>query len=229
MDERQRTDDRERNQNMQALEKRNKGRGKMDERLMKQLQEAVGSPPEAALKDSRRQVARWFAQTAPLIRWDVIESPLGPLYIAASARGLCNLDFAVSRAGFIGGLDPLAQTEQNPTALAPVAKQLRDYFESTRSEFDLPVDLERLTPFQMSVLQAARRIPPGNTRTYGQVAHAVGKPKASRAVGQALGRNPVPIVIPCHRVVASDGSLGGYSGGGGLESKRLLLTLEGAL
>ena len=137
----------------------------MDERLMKQLQEAVGSPPEAALKDSRRQVARWFAQTAPLIRWDVIESPLGPLYIAASARGLCNLDFAVSRADFIGGLDPLAQTEQNPTALAPVAEQLRDYFESTRSEFDLPVDLERLTPFQMSVLQAARRIPPGNTRT----------------------------------------------------------------
>lgn len=229
MDERQRTDDRERNQNMQALEKRNKGRGEMDERLMKQLQEAVGSPPEATLKDSRRQVARWFAQTAPLIQWDVIESPLGPLYIAASARGLCNLDFAVSRADFIGGLDPLAQTEQNPTALAPVAEQLRDYFESTRSEFDLPVDLERLTPFQMSVLQAARRIPPGNTRTYGQVAHAVGKPKASRAVGQALGRNPIPIVIPCHRVVASDGSLGGYSGGGGLESKRLLLTLEGAL
>jgi O-6-methylguanine DNA methyltransferase len=214
---------------MQALEKRNKGRGEMDERLMKQLQEAVGSPPEATLKDSRRQVARWFAQTAPLIQWDVIESPLGPLYIAASARGLCNLDFAVSRADFIGGLDPLAQTEQNPTALAPVAEQLRDYFESTRSEFDLPVDLERLTPFQMSVLQAARRIPPGNTRTYGQVAHAVGKPKASRAVGQALGRNPIPIVIPCHRVVASDGSLGGYSGGGGLESKRLLLTLEGAL
>ena len=229
MDERQRTDDRERNQNMQALGKRNKGRGEMDERLMKQLQEAVGSPPEATLKDSRRQVARWFAQTAPLIQWDVIESPLGPLYIAASARGLCNLDFAVSRADFIGGLDPLAQTEQNPTALAPVAEQLRDYFESTRSEFDLPVDLERLTPFQMSVLQAARRIPPGNTRTYGQVAHAVGKPKASRAVGQALGRNPIPIVIPCHRVVASDGSLGGYSGGGGLESKRLLLTLEGAL
>ena len=79
------------------------------------------------------------------------------------------------------------------------------------------------------MLQTARNIPQGTLWTYGQVAQAIGKPKASRAVGQALGRNPVPIVIPCHRVIASDGSLGGYSGGGGLESKRFLLGLEGAL
>jgi methylated-DNA-[protein]-cysteine S-methyltransferase len=79
------------------------------------------------------------------------------------------------------------------------------------------------------VLQAVRTIPAGTVWTYGQMARAIGKPQASRAVGQALGRNPVPVVVPCHRVIAGDGSLGGYSGGGGLASKRLLLDLEGAL
>jgi methylated-DNA-[protein]-cysteine S-methyltransferase len=78
-------------------------------------------------------------------------------------------------------------------------------------------------------LQAVRTIPAGTVWTYGQMARAIGNPRASQAVGQALGRNPVPVVIPCHRVIASDGSLGGYSGGGGLASKRLLLNLEGAL
>ena len=116
-----------------------------------------------------------------------------------------------------------------PAGAYTVAEQLQAYFDGTCFSFDLPLDLERLTPFQLSVLQTARSIQPGTKWTYGQMAQAIGKPKASRAVGQALGRNPVPIVIPCHRVVASDGSLGGYSGGGGVESKRLLLVLEGAL
>jgi len=201
----------------------------MDEQLIQQMHEALGSPRRADVTASRRQVTRWFAETAPLIQWDVIESPLGPLYIAASAQGLCNLDFGVSQANFVEHLDPLARTERNSIGLAPIAEQLRDYFDGARVGCDIPLDLERATPFQLSVLQAARRIPSGSTWTYGQVAHAIGKPKASRAVGQALGRNPVPIVIPCHRVVASDGSLRGYSGGGGLESKRRLLVLEGAL
>jgi methylated-DNA-[protein]-cysteine S-methyltransferase len=103
------------------------------------------------------------------------------------------------------------------------------YFTDPGYRFELPVDLDRLTPFQVTVLQAARSIPSGSVWTYGQLARTIGSPKASRAVGQALGRNPVPIVIPCHRVVASDGSLGGYSGGGGLQSKRFLLGLEGAI
>ena len=201
----------------------------MDERLTEKIKDAMGKPPEEAVANSRRHMAQWFAQTAPLIQWDVTDSPLGPLFIAASARGLCSLDFGVSQEDFVGQLDPMAQTERNPMALAPVTEQLHGYFEGTRTGFDLPIDLDRLTPFQTSVLQAARLIQPGTTLTYGQVAHAIGKPKASRAVGQALGRNPVPIVIPCHRVVASDGSLGGYSGGGGVASKRLLLALEGAV
>ena len=142
---------------------------------------------------------------------------------------MCKLDFGVNQADFLSRLDPLARTERNPVALEPIAAQLRAYFADARTEFDVSLDLDRLTPFQRSVLMTARRIPPGTVWTYGQVAQTIGKPRASRAVGQALGRNPMPIVIPCHRVVASDGGLGGYSGGGGLASKRWLLRLEGAL
>jgi O-6-methylguanine DNA methyltransferase len=201
----------------------------MDEHVLMNLQGAIGGPAEEAVAASRGGVKGWFERTAPLIQWDFTRSPLGPLYVAASRRGLCGLDFGVSEADFLGGLDPLARVERDPAALAQATRQLREYFEGTRQRFDLPLDLEQLTPFQLSVLQTARRIPMGSVWTYGQVARTIGQPKASRAVGQALGRNPIPIVIPCHRVVAADGRLGGYSGGGGLESKRLLLRLEGAL
>jgi methylated-DNA-[protein]-cysteine S-methyltransferase len=204
-------------------------RERMDEQLKKQLQETLGAPTEDAVVASRQQVGRWFARTAPLIQWDVIQSPLGSLYISASAQGLSSLDFGVSQADFLSRLDSLARTERNPAALSSIVEQLQAYFAGDRLSFELPLDLGRLTPFQLGVLQAARGIPPGSVWTYGQVARAIGKPKASRAVGQALGRNPVPIVIPCHRVIASDGGLGGYSGGGGLQSKRFLLSLEGAL
>jgi O-6-methylguanine DNA methyltransferase len=202
---------------------------KMDERVVKRVQETLGSPAETAVTGSRRRVTGWFVETAPLLQWDVIPSPLGPLYVATSAKGLCSVDFGVSEADFKKRLDPLARTERNPAALAPIAEQLQAYFAGTRLRFDASLDLDQLTPFQASVLQTARRIPRGSVWTYGQVARTLGKPQASRAVGQALGRNPVPIVIPCHRVIASDGGLGGYSGGGGLESKRFLLQLEGAL
>jgi O-6-methylguanine DNA methyltransferase len=191
--------------------------------------EAVGSPPEAAIAASRQQVQDWFAQVAPLCQWDVVASPLGPLYVAARDGRLYRVDFEVSEASFVASLDPQARVERDPAALANVRKQLRAYFDDAHLRFDLPLDLDRLTPFQQLVLSTVRRIPVGAVWTYGQVARAIGKPKASRAVGQALGRNPVPIVIPCHRVIAGDGSLGGYSGGGGLASKRLLLQLEGAL
>ena len=201
----------------------------MDEYQLARLKEATGTPPQAAVTASRRQVLNQFATTAPLIQWTVVPSPLGPLYVAASAQGVCRVGFGVSQADFLSRLDPLARTKQNATALVPITAQLREYFAGQRSQFDLVLDLSRSTPFQRGVLQTARRIPSGSVWTYGQVARVIGKPRASRAVGQALGRNPVPIVVPCHRVVASDGGLGGYSGGGGLESKKLLLQLEGAL
>jgi methylated-DNA-[protein]-cysteine S-methyltransferase len=107
--------------------------------------------------------------------------------------------------------------------------QLREYFAGDRSNFNLPVDISQLTPFQRSVLDVACRIAPGQVWTYHRVAQELGRPRSSRPVGGALARNPIPIVIPCHRVIASDGSLGGYSGGSGLEAKRWLLQLEGAL
>jgi O-6-methylguanine DNA methyltransferase len=126
-------------------------------------------------------------------------------------------------------LEPTARTEHDPGALAPIVAQLQEYFAGKRLQFDARLNLESLTSFQQRVLQAAQGIPAGTVWTYGQLAQSIGRPRASRAVGQALGRNPVPIIVPCHRVIASDGSLGGYSGGGGLDSKRWLLRLEGAL
>jgi methylated-DNA-[protein]-cysteine S-methyltransferase len=212
----------------QVAKSQNRGE-EMGKWLLEQLTTALGDPKKAAILASRSKVTRWFVQTAPLIRWDVIDSPLGRLYIAANDRGLCGLDFGISQADFIRQLDPMAHTEQARETLAPVSRQLQEYFAGERLRFDIPLDLERMTSFQANVLQAARRIPAGSVRTYGEVAKTIGKPRASRAVGQALGRNPLPIVIPCHRVIGSDGSLGGYSGSGGLESKRYLLTLEGAL
>jgi methylated-DNA-[protein]-cysteine S-methyltransferase len=194
-----------------------------------QLKQALGTPADEAVIGSRREVERWFAQTAPLICWDIVQSPLGPLYLAAGDQGLSSLAFGVSQADFVRQLDPLARTERDPAALAAIAAQLQEYFSGARWQFDFELDLSRSTPFQQRVLQSASRIPWGAVWTYGQVARAIGKPRASRAVGQALGRNPIPIVIPCHRVVAGDGGLGGYSGGGGLESKKWLLRREGAL
>jgi len=201
----------------------------LEQTQVERLKNALGTPPTAATASSRRRVEAWFAQTAPLCQWDVVESPLGALYVAAREGRLCSVDFGVSEETFVSRLDPLARSRRDPAALAHITGQLRTYFGDAHFQFDLPLDLERLTPFQRHVLTTIRRIPVGSVWTYGQVAHAIGKPKASRAVGQALGRNPVPIVIPCHRVIAGDGSLGGYSGGGGLTSKRLLLQMEGVL
>lgn len=186
-------------------------------------------PTQAAVEASRSRVMNWFSKTATLLQWATMESPLGTIYLARNSAGLCSLNFGVSEAEFLGGLDLRARTENNPDALALVIAQLREYFAGTRSRFDVPVDLSQMTPFQRNVLHAAEAIPAGKVLTYGQIAQDIGKPRASRAVGQALGSNPVPIIVPCHRVVGSDGSMTGYSGGGGVASKKWLLHMEGAL
>ena len=183
------------------------------------------TPPE--ISRSRQSVETWFTRTAPLIQWAGFEAPVGRVYIAASANGLCILDFGVEQTAFLNRLDPLARTEQDDLPI--YVRQLQEYFEKARSQFDLPIDLSTITPFQRSVLQVAQSIPAGQVWTYGQVAKVIGRPKASRAVGQALGSNPIPIVVPCHRVIASDGSLTGYSAGGGIATKKWLLQMEGAL
>ena len=157
----------------------------------------------------------------------VVDSPVGPLLAATTEAGICAISFEGELA-----LDHLCKrlgvrilfSEQ---ALAEATGQLRDYFNGGRQEFDLDVDLRGLPPFQLSVLTELRRIPYGSLSTYGGLAKRVGNPRASRAVGGALNRNPVPIIVPCHRIVGTSGNLVGYAGG--LKRKRTLLGLEGSL
>jgi O-6-methylguanine DNA methyltransferase len=196
--------------------------------VVNRLHSESSAPPAAALERSRARLKEWFDATAPLIQWGEMQSPLGTLFVALTERGLYAVDFGRSRADFLARLDPQARLARDTPSVSLVMEQLREYFSARRVNFDLPVDLSVLTPFQREVLSTACRISRGQVWTYQQVAEAMGRPKSSRPVGQALARNPVPIVIPCHRVVASDGSLGGYSGGSGLAAKRWLLRLEGA-
>ncbi len=151
-----------------------------------------------------------------------VESPVGPLTLVASDHGLRavlwpddeRVEFAV---------DP--EPAPDHPVLARAAAQLDDYFGGRRTSFDLPLDL-RGTPFQVQVWEALAEIPFGQTSTYGEQARRIGRPTAVRAVGAANGRNPVSIVLPCHRIVGKDGSLTGFAGG--LETKRFLLDHEQA-
>lgn len=151
-----------------------------------------------------------------------IESPIGPLLIASDERGLCNIEFRQSshpadRGAWQGGNSPVLDATE---------KQLDQYFSGKRHTFDLPLSPHG-TDFQLRVWKALQTIPYGQTISYAELARRVGNPKASRAVGLANGRNPLSIIVPCHRVIGADGSLTGY--GGGLAIKEFLLRLEGAL
>jgi len=189
---------------------------------------AVSAPGRKAIAQSRPRIRKSPADVAPLIQWGEMSSPLGRLYAAVSGQGLCAVDFGRGEAEFLKRFDPRTRLEKNPQSVERVMAQLSEYFAGKRSRFDLPVDLSTLTPFQKTVLKVTCRIAPGEVWTYHRVAEAMRRPRSSRPVGQALARNPVPIVIPCHRVIASDGALRGYSGGSGLKAKRWLLQLEGA-
>jgi methylated-DNA-[protein]-cysteine S-methyltransferase len=161
------------------------------------------------------------------VAYDSVDSPLGPLLVAASERGLCRISFEAEAEA---ELDELARRHgtrvlRAPKPVAPAVRELTEYFESGRRAFDLAVDLEWLPAFQQLVLRELGAVPYGETATYGTLAARIGRPRAARAVGGALNRNPVPIVVPCHRVVGTSGSLVGYAGG--LERKRALLELEG--
>ena len=157
------------------------------------------------------------------VRYDVVESPVGELAIAATDAGLCRISYGVD--GFDEELARVFGVRVLHSRLEDVERELDEYFEGTRRDFDLALDL-RVAPFHEQVLDALARVPYGVTTTYGALAREVGRPKAARAVGTVMNRNPIPIVLPCHRVVGANGSLTGYAGG--LERKRLLLGLEGA-
>ena len=164
-----------------------------------------------------------------------LSSPIGPLFLAASTQGLVALEFDARLPGqpSIRPNPRHVREEKNAIAwqesdgeMLPYVRELEQYFAGQRREFSFPLDL-RGTKFQLACWNALLDIPYGETRSYAAIARAVGNPAGFRAVGMANHRNPVAIVVPCHRVIASDGTLCGY--GGGLEVKRKLLELEGAL
>lgn len=159
-----------------------------------------------------------------LAYWRISSSPVGPLLLAASERGLALLEFDrgvfPSRNRYFEG----ASWKESRSKLRPVVGELEQYFAGLRREFSFSLDL-RGTEFQRRCWQALLDISYGKTRSYAEIARVVGQPRAFRAVGMANHDNPVAIVVPCHRVIASDGTLGGY--GGGLQTKRWLLQLEG--
>lgn len=160
--------------------------------------------------------------------YDIVDSPVGPLLVAASARGLMRVSFDPDPERELEQLGRLAgpRVLRAPKAVDNVRRELDEYFEQRRDTFDLTLDLRDLTQFSIRVLGELALVPYGRTATYGELATRAGKPGAARAVGTIMNRNPVPIVLPCHRIVGSTGALVGY--GGGLERKELLLRLEGA-
>ncbi len=151
--------------------------------------------------------------------YTTFESPVGPLLLAGDPNALCLVRFENSKRS----LAPHAGWKQNRAAFAEVIRQLQAYFCGELKEFDLPLALEG-TDFQLRVWSALRTIPYGETISYARLAARIGNPKAVRAVGLANGSNPIPIIIPCHRVIGSDGGLTGF--GGGLSTKKKLLELE---
>ena len=152
----------------------------------------------------------------------LVDTPLGPLRLVRTANGLAGAWFEGQK-HHPGALD--AEEHPNDPLLQRTATELRHYFDGKRASFDLPLDLLG-TDFQRAVWTALQRIPAGETRAYGDIARALGSPLAVRAVGAAVGRNPVSLIVPCHRVVGRDGSLTGYAGG--IERKQALLELEHA-
>lgn len=159
----------------------------------------------------------------PLTVFTSWQGPLGAMILAATPRGLSGVWFDGQR----HGPDTSAwRREPGHPVLRQAIEQLTQYFAGQRQRFDLPLDLSMGTPFQQQVWQALLGIEPGDTTSYGQLSAAIGKPAAVRALGAAVGRNPVSVVVPCHRVLGMDGSLTGYAGG--LERKTALLSLEAA-
>ena len=182
-----------------------------------------------AMADLRARLAERADELTLLdIAYRTIDSPVGPLLLAATETGLVRVAF--EREGFDTVLESLAtrvspRVLQAPRRLDTAAAELDEYFAGTRRAFDLPLDLTLSSGFRQVVQRYLPHIGYGHTQTYTEVAETVGSPRAVRAVGTACATNPLPVVVPCHRVLRTDGSMGGYLGG--LDAKRTLLELEG--
>jgi methylated-DNA-[protein]-cysteine S-methyltransferase len=162
------------------------------------------------------------------VGFDVVDSPVGDLLVAASDRGLAAISFDSDPGEHLEYLARIAgpRVLRSPKSIDAARRELDEYFAGRRRTFDLSLDLRALAPFTVSVLGELARVPYGKTTTYGELARRVGHPRAARAVGTVMNRNRIPIVLPCHRVVGATGGLTGYAGG--LDVKLTLLELEGA-
>ena len=185
---------------------------------------------EAARAAARRLQHRILSEDLADVAFASIDSPFGMLHAAVTRRGLVRMAFPEEPAERM--LEELARELspriiEAPTRLDPLRGELEEYFAGRRRRFEVPLDWALIGPFGRRVLRRTAAIPYGGHLSYAEVAAEAGSPRGARAAGNALGANPIPIVIPCHRVLRSGGALGGY--GGGLERKRWLLELEGAL
>ncbi len=219
----------------------------LSHRLTKAMTAAFGEGPSAAATQRAQAALRKAlaietkskaggSETRPYggtatIFYDLVEkTPLGPVWVAAGPRGLVAVEYDGSEANFRAYLVKhiKCQPVRSAEKVGAAKGQVRKYLLGQSNKLDLDVDLGSITPFQRRVLEETRKVPRGQVSTYAEIARRIGNPKAVRAVGQALRNNPMPIVVPCHRIIASDGTLGGY--GGRMRDKRKieLLRLEGA-
>jgi methylated-DNA-[protein]-cysteine S-methyltransferase len=191
------------------------------------------APPEFDPADAAAAAARFAAAAPADVSYALVDSPVGTLVAAATERGLACLSDEDHHGGVDGVLETIAarispRILEAPARLDAIRRELDEYFERRRTAFDLPIDWALVTPFGRRVLQATTSIPFGEVSTYGRIAAQAGNPKAARATGNALGSNPMPIVVPCHRVLHTGGhGIGNYTGG--VHRKEALLRLEGVL
>jgi len=189
---------------------------------------ALRGPAPEAHDAARRFADRAAAEHAADLAYAVIASPLGDLLLVAGDRGLARMHYLDEP--IEGVLEALARSRSpriiaSRAALEPWERELDEYFAGRRQRFEAPLDWEQMTEFQRRVLRATAAIPYGATSTYSGVATTAGSPRAQRAAGNALGANPLAIIVPCHRVLRAGGAFGGYTGG--VERKHFLLELEG--
>jgi methylated-DNA-[protein]-cysteine S-methyltransferase len=189
-------------------------------------------PPALDHEAAAAAAARFAATAEPDVAYALLDTPVGRLVAASTPHGLVRLAYEDFNGGLDTVLDAVARKVsprilEAPARLDGVRRELEEYFAGERRSFDLPIDWALYSDFGRRVLEATARIPFGRTATYGAVAAEAGNAKASRAAGRALGANPIPIVVPCHRVVGTSGKLVGYTGG--LHRKEALLRLEGVL
>ena len=199
--------------------------------LEQALKRARGAYVDEAERAAGKVASAALDQGLLDVAYTTLDSPVGPVMVAATARGLVRISFGESfdPEWFVHDLSARISPRvlEAPSYFDSVRKELAEYFEGRRTSFDLPLDWTLTHGFGRRVLRRTAEIPYGKVSTYRQVAAAAGSPRAFRAAGNALGANPIPIIVPCHRVLHTGGGLGGY--GGGLEMKQYLLRLEGAI